>query len=148
MTSWKRNHLFAICCPKWQKKWPKQKSQWILKSTLMLIFCNRYKKENWPTRLLLPHSSLTLAKFQPWQRLCEPWCQWWSLVGRTAAWPLLPAHSFTSLVPSCLERMLQTCKWGVAAHVQPPVKHPMQEAMCNVNFTNAHWLPAHSSVVS
>lgn len=31
------------------KKW---KSQLILKSKLMLIFCNRYKKENWPARLL------------------------------------------------------------------------------------------------
>lgn len=101
MTTWKWNHLLAICCQTWQKKWSKKvKSHWILKSMPVLIFCNRYKKKNWPARLLLPHSSLILVKFQPWQRLCEQWCQWWALAGHRAAWPqhqpLLSPHSFTS----------------------------------------------------
>ena len=50
----------------------KVKSPWILKSMSVLIFCSREnKKFHLPVKLLLPSSSQTWAKFQPWQRLRE-----------------------------------------------------------------------------
>lgn len=108
MTTWKWNHLLAICCPKREKNDKKVKSQWILKSMSMLIFCSREKKKiHLPVKLLLPNSSQTLAKFQPWQRLCETWCQWWSLVGSMAAWPQAPTSALTLLFYLPVSKLLQ-----------------------------------------
>lgn len=71
----------------------------------MLIFCSREKKKiHLPVKLLLPGSSQTLAKFQPWQRLRER-----DGVSDSPLWgarppdprlqPPLSPCSFTSLFP-------------------------------------------------